>query len=235
MVSQIYHNNTIKNNQSANFNSIPFSNGSITFNSGKASTASFNSIKKLNEGDKIRIIGDNHREFGGQINKPGAKLKDGAYSYECIDYTRLFFGKTVTTYSGGTSYEILKFMLEAINYSTAGLKPTTKRHGALRWKGVTRWEIIQQLRWLDYQAGELIEAYVNADGTLIYQPMEETHEGYIFKSAYEYSQDYDASNIVTGARTIYEDDKENIYYLANVNDENLLAVWGWITEVEEGC
>lgn len=236
MVSQIYHNSTIKNNGNANFESIPFDNASINFNSQKASTASFNSIKKLKEGDKIRIIGDNHPEFGGQIIKIGSKLKDGAYSYDCIDYTRLFFGKTVTTYSGGTSYEMLKFILESINYSTVGLKKTSKRHGSLRWKGVTRWDMIQQLRWLDYQAGELIECYVNADGILIYQPMEETHEGYIFKSAYEYNQDYDSSNIITGARTIYDDDKtDTITTVAYTSDENLVAIWGSINAVEEGC
>jgi len=236
MVSQIYHNSTLKNNEIANFESIPFDNANITFNSQKASTASFTSTKKLKEGDKIRIIGDNHPEFGGQIIKPGAKLKDGAYSYECIDYTRLFFGKTVTTYSGGTSYEIIKLILETINYSTAGLKQTTKIHGSLRWKGVTRWDIIQQLRWLDYQAGELIECYVNADGILIYQPMEETREGYIFKSAYEYNQDYDASNIITGARTIHDDDKTNtITTVAYTTDEKLMAIWGMIGAVEEGC
>lgn len=234
MVSQIYHTSSISKD-SANFNSIPFSNANITFNSQKASMASFNSIKKLNEGDKIRIIGDNHRDFGGYIIKPGSKLRDGAYSYECIDYTRLFFGETVLTYNKGTSYDILKFMLESINYSTAGLKKTSKRYDYLRWKGINRWDIIQQLKWLDYQNGELIDCYVNADGILIYQPMEETREGYIFKSAYDYSQSYDGSNIVTGSRTIYEDNNKNIFYLAEAYDENLLAIWGWITDVEDGC
>lgn len=237
MASQIYHTNSLTKDN-ANFQSIPFSNASITFNSQKASTASFNSIKKLNEGDKIRIIGDNHREFGGYIIKPGAKLRDGAYSYDCIDYTRLFFGETVLNASG-TSYEIIKNMLEKLNYSTAGLKKTNKSYGPehyLRWKGATRWDIIQQLRGLDYQNGELIDCYVNADGVLIYQPMEETREGYIFKSAYDYSQSYDGTNVMTGSSTIYEEPTtKTVYTISDVADENLIAIWGWITDVEDGC
>jgi len=234
MVSQIYHTSTVTKS-SAGFQSIPYSNASITFNSNKASTASFNSIKKLNEGDKIRIIGDNHREFGGQIIKQGAKLGDGAYSYECIDYTRLFFGETVANYNKYTSYEIIKALLNTIGYSTAGLKPTTKRHGSLKWKAVSRWDIIQELRGYDYRSGQLIECYVNPDGTLVYQPMPQTHEGYIFKSAYDYNQDYDAGNIITGASTIYDDNKGNISFLASSQDKNMMAVWGRIMDIEEGC
>jgi len=44
MVSQIYHTSTVTKS-SAGFQSIPFSNASITFNSNKASMASFNSTK----------------------------------------------------------------------------------------------------------------------------------------------------------------------------------------------
>jgi len=235
MTSTIYHTSSTER-ITASFKSIPYSNASIDFNSAKASTASFNSINKLTEGDKIRIEGDNHWNFGGQIIKRGAKLKDGAYSYECIDYTHLFFGKTtMTTPKDKTSYDILKEMLTKLGYSTAGLGKTTKKHAQLSWKAVTYWDIIQQLRWLDYKAGQLIECYVNADGTLIYKPLAQTHEGYIFKSAYDYSQEYDASDIITGVYVIKADDSNNVSYLSKVYDTDLMAVWGPIIDIEEGC
>lgn len=233
MTSTIYHTSSTER-ITASFKSIPYSNASIDFNSAKASTASFNSINKLTEGDKIRIEGDNHPDFGGQVIKCSAKLKDGAYSYECIDYTRLFFGEITATFSNKTSYQIIKTRLEKLNYNTAGLKATTKKHAKVSWKAVTLWDVIQQLRWLDYKAGQLIECYVNADGTLIYQPLPQTHEGYIFKSAYDYSQEYDASSIISGA-SIIKDTDGTITYLSSVTDSELIAVWGPIIDIEEGC
>ncbi|OEC87897.1 MULTISPECIES: XkdQ/YqbQ family protein [Methanobacterium] len=230
MTSVIYHSHSTTKG-TANFKTIPFNNASIEFNSAKASTANFNSIQKLNEGDRIRIIGNNHRPFGGQIIKPGSKLKDGAYSYECVDYTRLFFGKSYTTWSGGTSDGIIKAILNSLNYSTAGIEKTKAVHGQLIWKNVVRWDIIQQLRWLDYKAGQLIECYVNADGILIYRPLPQTQEGYIFKSAYDYSQEYDASNIITGATVLTKEGDT----ISNVQNDNLVAVWGQIFDREEGC
>jgi hypothetical protein len=231
MTSVIYHSHSTTQ-ATANFKTIPFSNASIEFNSAKASTASFNSIQKLNEGDRIRIIGSNHQPFGGQIVKPGAKLKDGAYSYECVDYTRLFFGKTNTSWYDGTSYDIVKAILKSLDYSTAGIEKTKKRHSALVWKKVNRWDIFQQLKWLDYKAGELIECYVNADGILIYRPMPQTKEGYIFKSAYDYSQEYDASNMITGATVTT---KEGKAVISSIQNTELIAIWGPIFDVEEGC
>jgi hypothetical protein len=233
MVSHIYQSHSTSRG-AADFKTIQFSNASIELNSAKASTASFNSIEKLNEGDRIRIVGDNHRPFGGQIIKPGSKLKDGNYSYDCIDYTRLFFVKFDTTWSDGPSYDIIKSMLNSLGYSTAGLEKTSTIHGQLNWKNVTCWDIIQQLRWLDYQGGQLIECYVNEDGTLIYRPLPQTHEGYIFKSAYDYSQEYDASNIIVGV--IVETYKDNKYtVISNVGDAALAAIWGEIYEPVEGC
>jgi hypothetical protein len=233
MTSVIYHSHSTTKG-TANFKTIPFSNASIEFNSAKASTANFNSIQKLNEGDRIRIIGDNHRPFGGQIVKPGAKLKNGAYSYECVDYTRLFFGKSDTTWSDGTSYDIIKAILNSLNYSTAGIEKTNKRHGQLIWKDTGRWDIIQQLRWLDYKAGQLIDCYVNPDGVLIYKPLPQTQEGYIFKSAYDYNQEYDASNIITGA-SMYTWKDNTFELVSNVRDENLIAIWGRVFDLESGC
>jgi hypothetical protein len=233
MTSLIYYSSSTSRFK-ASFETIPFNGASIEFNREKASTASFNSIEKLNEGDRIRIVGDNHRTFGGQIVKPGSKIKDGAYSYDCVDYTRLFFGKATGTYSKKTSYQIIKSILDKLNYSTAGLEKTTKVHSTVSWKATNYWDIIQQLRYLDYKAGQLIDCYVNADGTLIYQPMPQTHEGYIFKSAYDYSQSYDASDIVT-AVTEYAENNGVVTNLASVKDTNLVAVWGNIYELESGC
>jgi hypothetical protein len=234
MTSVIYHSHSTTKG-TANFKTIPFSNASIEFNSAKASTASFISIQKLNEGDRIRIIGDNHRPFGGQIIKPGSKLKDGAYSYECIDYTRLFFGKiNYIAPPNATSYQILKSMLTNLGYSIAGLEKTTKKYSNLSWKNITRWDIIQQLISLDYKAGQLIECYVNAEGTLIYRPLAQTQEGYIFKSAYDYSQEYDATNIISEA-VVFQEHNGLITDLSNVNDNNLIAIWGHIPELEEVC
>ena len=233
MVTTVYHTSSTDKYQTS-FSSIPFNNASITFNSAKASTANFNSIEKLFEGDRIRIVGDNHRPFGGLITKPGSKLKDGAYSYECVDYTKLFFGKVTGTFSNKTSYEIIKSLVDKLNYSAAGLKATTKKHSTVSWKATTYWDIIQQLRWLDYKAGQLIECYVNEDGTLIYRPLAQTHEGYIFKSAYDYSQEYDAKDIVTGV-TLYAENNGVVTNLASIEDTNLSAVWGQIYGLESGC
>lgn len=211
----------------ADFKTIPYSNASIEFNSDKASTASFSSPEKLQEGDKIRIVGDNHRPFGGQIIKVGSKLRDGSYQYSCIDYTRLFFGKAFNNWNNKRSDEIIKDLIG--NYDISGIEKTKKVHGQLIWKAVTKWDIIQELRWLDYKAGQLIECYVNEDGTLIYRPLPETHEGYVFKSAYDYNQEYDASTVISGA-TIYTDDK-----LVADFDIDLIAIWGHIFEIEKGC
>lgn len=231
MTSVIYHTSST-DKATADFETIPYSNASIEFNSGKASTASFNSIEQLFEGDKIRIEGDNHQPFGGQIIKTSAKLKDEAYSYDCIDYTHLFFGKVnLTTSINKTSYDIVKSILNTLGYSTSGIEQTTKKQAQLIWKDTTYWDIIQQLRWLDYKSGQLIECYVNADGTLIYRPLAQTMEGYIFKSAYDYSQEYDASDIVT--KESVEDEKGNI--ISNAQDEDLIAVWGNISAIESGC
>lgn len=231
MKTIIYHSSSTTR-VNADFKTIPFSNASIEFNSDKASTASFNSPEKLLEGDRIRIMGDNHRPFGGQVIKVGSKLRDGSYQYECIDYTRLFFGKSYTTWSGGTSAEIIRAVIS--NHDLSGIENTKKVHGQLIWKGVTRWDIIQELRWLDYEAGQHIECYVNEDGTLIYRPLAQTHEGYVFKSAYDYNHEYDASTIMTGA-SVYTEDEELLSIVANVNDADLVAIWGHIFEFEKGC
>lgn len=236
MSTTIYHSSS-QTRVSADFKTIPYSNASIEFNSDKGSTASFNSPDKLREGDRIRIVGDNHWPFGGQVIKVGSKLRDGSYHYDCIDYTRLFFGENYTTWSGGTSAEIIRTVIsnhDLAGNDLSGIENTKKVHGQLIWKGVTRWDIIQELRWLDYEAGQHIECYVTEDGTLIYRPLAQTHEGYVFKSAYDYNQEYDASTIMTGAY-VYTEGETSLNIVASVRDEDLIAIWGHLFAFEKGC
>ncbi len=229
MTTTVYHSGSTSRG-TAKFKSIMAKGISITFEPDKASTASFKSKEYLLKGDRIRIVSDNHRTFGGQIIKDGEKPRDGWYSYDVIDYTRVFFSKTSwTTPSKSTSYQLLKKLLKLYKLSTAGLKKTKNKHPQLIWKAINIWDIIQQLKWLDYKAGQYIDCYVNENGTLIYKPRASTELGYFFNGAYDYSQESDASNIITGSQFIGENN-EILGYSHSSSD--LIARWGWINEVE---
>lgn len=237
MTTTVYHSGSTSRGK-AKFKSIMAKGITITFEADKASTASFKSKEYLLKGDRIRIVGDNHRTFGGQIIKDGEKPRDGWYSYDVIDYTRLFFTKVSAYYINRTSYDFLKIwfksdLYKSQPYSTAGLKKTKKKHKKLVWKATSLWDIIQQLKWLDYKAGQYVNCYVNENGTLIYEPRKSTELGYFFNGAYDYSQETDASNIITRAAYVKYEGSTPSALSSSEASKDLIARWGYITEVEE--
>ena len=177
-IGTLYYSQSTSRGQ-AEFQSMPFHDASITHNRDKASSMSFKSKLKLNEADRI-IYNDvtNNTTFGGQVVKRSKSLGDD-YTYEIMDYTRLYHSKVSCSFTASTSSAILKTLLkkDLNNLSTSGIENTTLIHSYLKWDNVSLWTIIEQLAWLEYQAGNHIYYDIDYVGNLIWKSIPETVEG----------------------------------------------------------
>lgn len=213
----------------ANFQSIPFHSASIDWKREEASTMSFSSPIKLEEADRIRYKSDT-TDFGGQIYK----IKKSAgedYQYEVISYLRLYHDKVTCSYKNLTSSQILKKVLKLSknNFVTSGIKDTKIIHSNLKWENTSIWDIAQQLCWLEHQGGYEVRAKVDANGTLLFNYTPKQQNGYSFTNVYDYSEDYDSSDLITQAKVTF-----NGKTIANTNaSSSIIAKWGYVSEVEE--
>ena len=214
---------------SANFRTIPFHSASIDWKREEASTMSFQSPIQLEEADRIRYKSDT-TDFGGQVYK----IKKGVgedYQYEVISYLRLYHDKVTCSFKNLTSSQILKKVLKLSknDFTTSGIKNTNIVHSNLKWEKTSIWDIAQQLCWLEHKAGYEVRAKVDANGTLLFNYIPKQQTGYSFTNVYDYSEDYDSSDMITQAKVTF-----NGKTIANATaSSNLVAKWGYVSEVEE--
>lgn len=228
-IGTLYVNHSTAREQ-ADFDSIPFHSASITHNRDKASSMSFKSRMKLEEGARI-IYQDvvNNTMFGGQIVKRSTSLGSD-YTYEVIDYTRLYQSKYSGSFSNTTSSSILKSIIknDPNNLSTSGIVNTKVIHSYLKWSNVSLWNIVEQLAWLEYKAGNYIYYDVDYAGNLIWKKIPEQVTGYSFSNAYSYEDSHDSSDIITKGMLVDQDTNESVSALA---DSSIIAKWGYISEI----
>ena len=227
----LYYSHSTSRGQ-AEFQSMPFYDASITHNRDKASSMSFKSNLKLQEADRIiykNII--NNTLFGGQIVKRSKTLGED-YSYEVIDYKRLYQSKISVSVSNSTSSNILKSILknDLNNLSTAGIQTTNLIHSYLKWDNASIWDIVEQLAWLEYKAGNYIYYDVDYTGTLIWKSIPQTVTGYSFTEAYDYEDSHDSSDIITHGILI--NSKNTSQHVDAYANKEMIAKWGYVSEVE---
>jgi len=218
--------------EKANFKSIPFSNASIEWKREEASTMSFKSPVKLEEADRIRYKSKT-TDFGGQIYKK-KKTLSGDYEYEVISYLRLYHDKVNFSCKNMTSSQILKKVLSfsANNFVTSGIKSTIVVHQSLKWEKTTIWDIALQLCWLEHKAGFEARCAVDANGTLIFKYIDEQQEGYTFTNAYEYSEEYDTTDVITMV-AVTQSGNPNDWIASATASKDMIAKWGYILEYDE--
>lgn len=228
-IGVLYHSHSTARGE-ASFNSIPFHSASITHNRDKASMLTFKSIEKLEEADRI-IYQDivNNRTFGGQVVKR-SKTKGDDYSYEVMDYTRLYQSKVTCSFSKITSSKLLKKLIKSDrnNLSTSGIQSTNLIHAYLKWDNVSLWDIIQQLAWLEYQAGNYIYYDIDYTGGLIWKVIPEKVEGYVFSEVYDYNDSHDSSDIITQG-ILMNSNKTSQRAEAFASNE-MIAKWGYVSD-----
>ena len=229
-IGTVYYSHSTARGQ-AEFTSMPFHSASITHNRDKASMMTFKSNLKLEEADRI-IYKDleSNKTFGGQVVKRSKSL-GGDYSYEVMDYTRLYQTKVSYYFSQTTSANLLRTILKenSNELSTSGIQSTNYIHSYLKWDNVSLWTIIEQLAWLEYQAGVHIYYDIDYTGALIWKEIPQTVEGYSFSEAFDYNDTHDSSTIIT--RGVFINSKNMSQHIDAFASESMLAKWGYITEM----
>ena len=219
------------NRVSASFQSMPFYDASITHNHDKASSMSFKSNLKLEEADRIIYKNvDNKKIFGGQVVKR-SKTLGGDYTYEVVDYKRLYQSKISCSESKITSSNFLKKLLKnnPNKLSTSGIQSTSYIHTYLKWDNVSLWTIVEQLAWLEYKAGNYIYYDIDYAGGLIWKKIPEQVTGYTFSEAYDYEDSHDSSDIITRG-AVYNSNSPSQHVDAWASD-SMIAKWGYVTEL----
>lgn len=225
MTSTIYATTTVSPiitpTQLYNSNSIPFFKLDINQQIHAANTASFESSIYLPEASKITIIGD-HLPFGGQVQKV-KKSVDG-YSYDCIDNTRLLFGKISTNKYKQYGSTIIKAVLKGAGLGTGNIA-TSKKHKHFAWKDTKRIDIINQIATF-----EGYEFFINPDGVPIYRKPGTQLNAHVFYSTdavTDFDIQYDITDIITGVTVYGKDDK--LYY-QGINN-SMIHKYGNIMEI----
>lgn len=214
----------------AQFKSFPFHSSSIDWKRTEASTMSFSSPVKLAEADRIRYKNPTGEDFGGQVYKVKKGVGDD-YQYEAISYLRLYHDKVTCSFSNKTASQILKKVLKLSknDFSTSGIKDTKAVYANLKWEKTSIWDIAQQLCWLEHKAGYEVRCKVDANGTLLFNYIDEQQKGYSFTNVYDYEEEHDSSDLITSASVTYNGET-----IANTSaSSGVIAKWGYVTEVED--
>ena len=210
---------------------MPFYNATITHNRDKASSMSFKSNVKLEEADRI-IYKDivNNTTFGGQVVKR-SKTLGGDFSYEIMDYTRLYQSKVAVSFSNQTSSQILKKLIKSNpnGLSTSGIQNTSYIHSYLKWDNASLWTIIEQLAWLEWKAGNYIYYDIDYTGNLMWKQIPQNVEGYSFSQAYDYNDSHDSSGIIT--QGILINSKKSSQHIEAYASNDMIAKWGYVAEI----
>lgn len=214
----------------AEFTQMPFYDASINHNRDKASSMSFKSNVKLDEADRIIYENTNNKKFGGQIVKR-SKTLGGDYSYEIIDYTRLYQSKVTCSFSKSSSAIILKSLIKSNknNLSIAGIENTSYVHAYLKWENKTLWEIIEQLAWLEYKAGNHIYYDIDYTGKLIWKQIPKKDIGYKFTEAYDYEESHDSSDIIT--QGVFLNSSKPGQKVEVFASKDMIAKWGYVSSI----
>ena len=228
-IGTLYYSHSTARGQ-AEFSSMPFHGATITHNRDKASSMTFKSNVKLEEADRI-IYQDltNNKTFGGQVVKR-TKTLAGDFTYEVMDYTRLYQSKVSVSTSNRTSSQILKKLMKnnPNGLSTSGIQNTSYIHAYLKWDNASLWTIIEQLAWLEWKAGNYIYYDIDYTGNLIWKEIPQNVEGYVFSQAYDYTDSHDSSGIITQGILINSKNGKHVDAFAS-ND--MIAKWGYVAEI----
>lgn len=203
---------------------IPFSDVTINNPIQAADTATFSTTEPLDleMNPQVRIIGK-HWPFGGFVTKE-QETEEG-YTYDCMDWTRLLYGKIYQGWQNKTSSEIINYLLERRGVSFGGVQPTTKRHSEVIFHSKKVIDVCHQLANLETN----MEFFVNADNVAVLRPVPEIKEGYVFypPSYTDLQFTNDASNIITSVSVYGESDR----FLSQVKDMSLFAKYGELEDI----
>lgn len=204
---------------------IPFFDVTINNPLQAADTATFTTDEPVDFdlNPQVRIIGDNHRPFGGFITKP--RETDEGYTYDCIDWTRLLHGKLYRAWHNYTTSEIIIELLNHRGLNTGGITPTSNRHTELIFHSKKVVDACHQLANLETN----MEFFVNSDNVAILRTIPEVREGYVFypPSYTDFQFSRDSSNIITAVSAFGEDDR----FLAQIKDDTLIGRYGFIEDI----
>jgi len=203
----------------------PFYSLVLTYTLFSADTADFKSPNYYAEMSRVNVIGKHH-PFGGQITDPKESHSDQGYSYSCLDYTRLLFGKKRLKYYKCKVSDIIKELLRQQGMPTNGIMNTTTIHDKIIIDTNKTIDIIQQCTNLEAN----LEFFVNSDGIPILRKIPNSTKGYVFiteESASEYGLEYNASDIITGV-VVYGKDGELLYDYKNTK---LVIKYGNIRDI----
>jgi len=158
---------------------------------------------------KVNVIGK-HYPFGGQTN--ARKETSTGYTYTCLDYTRLLFGKESLKYTNCLISTIIKDFLKDVGMPTSGIQKSTIKHASIVINNQKVIDIFQQLANLDG-----MEFFVKRDGIPILRDIPDPTSGYVFMTTQmvsDYSLDLDDSSIITGV-TVYGAGNKLLYEYGN--------------------
>jgi len=206
---------------------IPFFDLTINNPLQAANTISFSTDEPLDFdlNPQIQVMGDNHKPFGGFIDKDTERETDLGYAYDCMDYTKLLYGKLYRGWNNKTASEIITELLHHRGLNTGGITPTTKRYPELIFHSKKVVDVCHQLANLESN----MEFFVNSDNVAILRTIPEIKEGYVFypPSYTDLSLSQDTRDIITAVSSFGEDDR----FLGQVKDDTLLGRYGFIEDI----
>ncbi|MGB9979367.1 XkdQ/YqbQ family protein [Methanobacterium sp.] len=205
--------------------SIQYSDLTITNSYVAADTIQFTTHEHIEDMSIVHIIGDHH-PFGGFVLKR-PESSEGDYNYTGIDFSRLLNGKIFNSYYNKTISQIAINLLEKRGMRTGGIQKTTKKHSKLIFKSKKAIDVCHQLANLESNT----EFFINSDGVAVLRKIPEKQEGYLFAhpSVFDYDLTYDPTDIITAIMVYGENDKK----LYNYKNMELIAKYGWMTDIIE--
>ena len=122
---------------------------------------------------KINIVYEGVNIFGGQIVE--TKETEAGYEYNCLDYTRLLFGKWPFSKTNVRVSDLIKQTVEYVGMPTSGIQTTPTVWPKLSASNQKRIDTCLQMA--NHEGWEF---HVNIDGIPILQPQPDPTEGYVF-------------------------------------------------------
>jgi len=179
----------------------------------------FRSEAGLTLGTHIRFQNGDEILFSGQVMKQTTnsnKIQD----YECISYGLVLRSQVSKTFTNKKSSDIIEWIKSKTPTLTWSIGKTTKVHTSLVFENKTLLEIIQNLIWIEWNLGNLIDFRIN-DHTAVFKMLPGTVEGYTISDALDFSGNVSAENMVTGYTVTY-----NGKVVRVVNNQYLAAIFG---------
>jgi len=181
----------------------------------------FSSEISLSIGTHVRFQNGDVVLFTGQILKlsvDSSKIN----VYEALSYGLVLRSEVTKTFKNKTSSAILRWIRNRTPSLTFKIGNTTKKHTELVFEKKTMLEIIQNLIWIEYNLGNLIEFHID-DRLVTFKPLPGTVKGYTITNALDFSGDISFENVATGYTVTV-----NGKVVKVVNSEYLQALFGTI-------